>query len=116
MYYHVGGYVRIVRPLLCAKSLFSKHGTLKFSYRASSPRNIFNRALFWRFRAPRRSLVREYEAPTPKTERVSSDLLLRFYDDYHGIDQDTHGLINWVVEVTSAYFLEFSDLFLKCRI
>ena len=32
------------------------------------------------------------------------------------IDQDTHGLINWVVEVTSAYFLEFSDLFLKCRI
>ena len=69
----------IMRPLLCAKSLFSKHDPLKFSYRASSPRNIFNRVLFWHFRALRSSLVREYEATTPKTERVSSDLLLTFY-------------------------------------
>ena len=70
--------------------MFSKHDPLKFSYRASSPRNILNRVLFWRFRAPRISLVREYEAPTPKTERVSSDLLLTFYDDYHGTKQRLH--------------------------
>ena len=78
----------IMRSLLCAKSLFSKHDPLKFSYRASSPRNIFNRVLFWHFRAPRSSLVREYEAPTPKTERVSSDLLLKFYVPYHGTNID----------------------------
>ena len=92
--------------------MFSKHDPLKFSYRASSPRNIFNRALFWRFRAPRRSLVREYEAPTPKTERVSSDLLLRFYDDYHGTslrwrNQLQRDLLHWQNNVFDFHELDF---------